>query len=94
MDNKKLKKKSNEKFEILKFLIENQDKEFSIREISKIRNVNYKSAYLAIQKLNDLKIVNLRKLGNTINCSFNGKFNSLVFEVELERRNILLKQKT
>ena len=83
----------NEKFEILRLLIENQDKEFSIREISKIRDVNYKSAYLAIKKLELEKIVNLRKLGNTINCSFNGEFNPLVFNVESKRREDILKKK-
>lgn len=83
----------NEKFNILRFLIENQEKVFSIREIAKQRKVNYKSAYLAIHDLNKRGIINLNKVGNTTNCSFNKKFDSLVFDVEFFRRKELIKNK-
>ena len=42
---------------ILKLLIENQDKKFTIRKISKLRKINYKSAYNAIQKLEKQGII-------------------------------------
>jgi len=83
----------NEADSILKILIENKKEKFSIRKLSKLRNINYKSAYNAIIKLNDEGIIDLKKLGNTTLCSFNLKFNSRVFNVECERRNSLLKNK-
>ena len=55
-------KNRNEKIEILKLLIETEEP-LTIRQISKKRNINYKSAYEAINKLNDL--VNIKKYGNT-----------------------------
>ena len=83
----------NEKFHILKYLIENIDAELSIRKISKIRNINYKSAYNAIKNLEKEKIVSLNKLGNISICKFNKSFNELVFAVEFNRKNDLLKNK-
>jgi len=82
---------ANEKLNILKLLIENQGTLFSIRKISQLRKINYKSAYLAVKKLEKEGIVALLRTGNTINCSFNKKFNSSVFEVESERRVDLIK---
>jgi predicted nucleotidyltransferase len=38
-------------------------------------------------------IVNLNSLGNTTLCSFNNKFNALVFEAEYERKSDLIKDK-
>ncbi len=83
----------NETENILKILIENQEEKFSIRKLSILRKINYKSAYNAIMKLEKQGIVRLEKFGNAINCSFNKKFNPLVFKVECERRNNLLKNK-
>jgi predicted nucleotidyltransferase len=79
--------------EILKLLIENTQEKFSIRKISKIQNINYKSAYNAVHKLKQQGIVEVEKVGNTSICSFNFKFNSLVFSAEYERRQALLKNK-
>jgi len=83
----------NEKLSILKLLIENQDKNFSIRQISKIRDINYKSAYNSLQKLKEEGIVNLIRIGNTLNCKFNLKFNESVFLAEYNRKEDLLKNK-
>ena len=83
----------NETFNILRLLIEHQEEKFSIRKISKRRKVNYKSAYNAVMKLQNEGVVDLEKIGNTINCRFNKKFNPLVFSVEDERRKELLKNK-
>ena len=84
---------ANEIEEILRILIENQEERFSIRKLSKLRKINYKSAYIAIMKLEQQGIVKLEKFGNTINCTFNQTFNPMVFKVEYERRKELLKDK-
>ena len=77
---------------ILKLLIGTKQK-FSIRKLSQLREINYKSAYNAVMKLAQQKLITLEKLGNTNLCSFNNHFNPLVFAVEYERRADLIKDK-
>tara|TARA_Y100000031_G_scaffold145278_1_gene177703 strand:- start:797 stop:1435 length:639 start_codon:yes stop_codon:yes gene_type:complete len=83
----------NEIGSILKILIENQGKRFSIRKLSKLRDINYKSAYNNVKQLEKEELVSLEKFGNTTNCSFNRIFSPRVFEVEFKRREELLKDK-
>jgi len=83
----------NEKHRILKLLIENQEELFSIRKISRIRKINYKSAYYALKNLGKEGIVTLKHSGNTTLCSFNKAFNDSVFSVESGRRRELLRDK-
>lgn len=84
---------ANEKKRILNLLIENQEEEFSIRQIAKKRKINYKSAYSNIQKLEKEGVILLKKQGNISLCSFNKKFNSSVYQVEYSRREELFKNK-
>ncbi|MGM5485304.1 MAG: nucleotidyltransferase domain-containing protein [Nanobdellota archaeon] len=81
----------NEKIEILKILIANNSKRFTIKELSRIRNINYKSAYEAIEKLGE--VIEKEKIGNTNQCRFNNKFNKDVFLAEESRLDELLKIK-
>lgn len=83
----------NEKIEILKILINNKEEKLSIRKISKIREINYKSAYNALKFLEKEKVVRLEKIGNLVLCSFNNQFNNLVFEAEYLKREKLFKNK-
>ncbi len=83
----------NERLNILKLLIENQEKVFSIRQISIQRKINYKSAYTSLKDLEKEGIVTLKKQGNMTICSFNHKFNDSVFRVEYTRLQELLKNK-
>ena len=82
-----------EKIEILKLLIENKEEIYSIRKISLLRKINYKSAYNAIKTLEKEGIVELKKAGNTMLCSFNNKFNRAVFIAEYSRRENLFKKR-
>jgi predicted nucleotidyltransferase len=86
-------KMANETIEILKLLISNKEEAFSIRKISQLRKINYKSAYLALRYLAKEKIVDLKKMGNTTICTFNNNFNDLVFRAEFLRREDLFKNK-
>lgn len=81
----------NEKLNILRLLIENQDQDFSIRQISIQRKINYKSAYNNIMKLEQEEVVTLKKMGNTTICSFNHNLNESVLRVEYQRFQDLLK---
>jgi len=82
----------NEKLNILRLLIEHQEP-ISIRQIALKRNINYKSAYNAVQKLNNESIITINPLGNTSLCTFNHNFNESVFIVEHARLQGLLKNK-
>jgi len=84
---------ANETIEILKLLISNKEETFSIRKISKIRDINYKSAYNSLKFLEKEKLVNLKKIGNTTSCTFDNKFSDLVFKAEYLRREEILKNK-
>ena len=84
---------ANEINEILRLLIENKESKFSIRKISLIRKINYKSAYNAVKNLHKEGMIDLERLGNSINCSFNNNFNERVFSVEYKRREDILKDK-
>lgn len=81
----------NERLNILKLLIENKEKVFSIRQIGIHRKINYKSAYENLKRLEKEGIITLKKYGNTTICSFNHKFNNSVFDVEYVRLQELLK---
>lgn len=83
----------NERLNILKLLIENQEKVFSIRQIGIQRKINYKSAHTSLKDLAKEGIVNLKKQGNMTICSFNHKFNDSVFQVECARLQELLKDR-
>jgi predicted nucleotidyltransferase len=83
---------ANEKLGILKLLIENREKEFSIRQIAKMRGINYKSAYQNIAALRGEGAVTVKELGNISLCSFSGGFSDSVFLVERERTAEALKK--
>ena len=84
---------ANETIEILKVLIGNREETYSIRKIALLRKINYKSAYNAVKTLKKEGIIELKKVGNTVVCSFNDKFNDLVFKAEYLRREGLFRKK-
>lgn len=84
---------ANETTEILKLLIGNKEETFSIRKISKIRKINYKSAYVSLKFLEKERLVTLKKIGNTVSCTFNNTFDDLVFKAEYLRREEMLKNR-
>lgn len=92
MDNKKTNEHS-EKIEILKLLIGNKEETYSIRKIALQRKINYKSAYNALKALENKRIIELKRAGNTLLCTFNNSFNDLVFKAEYSRREDLFKKK-
>src|SRR3989338_7580863 len=83
----------NEKLNILRLLIEHQQEPLSIRQIALQRDINYKSAYQSIQKLQNENVVDVKKYGNSSLCSFNKNFNESVFLAEYHRKQELLTNK-
>ena len=79
---------------ILKLLISNKEKEFTIRAVSKAISIDYKTVHIIIKKLIKNNIINAKKAGQTILCSINQKeFNADIFRAEFIRRNELLSNK-
>jgi len=85
--------KRNAKLSILRLLIENPEKDYSIRKIALERNINYRSAYEMVKRLEKEGVVNVRKYGNVSIVKFNHNFNESVFLVENQRKKELLKNK-
>jgi len=82
------------KDKIIKLLLSNKEKEFTIRAISKNVSVDYKAVYIVVKRLIKNNIVSAKKAGQTILCSINQKrFNADVFRAEAIRRDELLKNK-
>ncbi len=71
---------------ILTYLIENNDKIYTINEISKNLEISYKVTYEIIKRLETENLINLKKVGNSNQISFNFNFNKKVLEVETRRR--------
>jgi predicted nucleotidyltransferase len=84
---------ANEVLNIERVLLENRDRKYSIRQLSLARDINYKSAYNAVRKLEEAGIALCERSGNITHCSFAAKLDPLVYEVEYERRRDLLKNK-
>jgi len=78
---------------ILKLLIENSGQKLSIRKLSQMAGLDYKSAYNSVGSLKSQGIISARKIGNTTLCSFNYRLNSPVFEAERDRARDILKNK-
>lgn len=81
------------KQKILRFLIENKTKAFSIKEISKSLKIDYKLVHINIKKLEEDKSIEVEDLEVVKRCSFKDRFNEDVFVVESERKNQLLQKK-
>ena len=81
------------KHKILKFLIENKEKAFSMYELSKSLKIDYKLIHTNVKKLQSEKSIAVEDLKSQKRCSFKDNFNEDVFIVETERRNDILKKK-
>jgi predicted nucleotidyltransferase len=81
------------KQKILKHLVSNKEKTFSINEISKILKIDYKLIHTNIKKLEKEEAIKIEDFGNTKRCSFDNFFNEDVYIVEKERVNDLLKNR-
>mgnify|MGYP001559027059 FL=1 len=83
----------NVKQKILRFLIENKEKTFSMNELSKSLKIDYKLLYINIKKLESDKSIEVEDLKSQKRCSFRNNFNEDVFIVESNRRYDILQKK-
>jgi len=77
---------STSKEKIIKLLLENKNNLLSIREISKKCEINYKSAYNAIESLKKENLIKINNSNKTKFCSLTNIFSPLLFKVEYNRK--------
>ena len=80
----------NNWIQILKYLIENKEKQFTINQISKALKLNYRIAHTEVKSLEEEGLIDVKKAGNSSQCSFSNRFNEKIFAVEYLRRKELL----
>ncbi len=80
----------NLKHSIIKLLIENKEKQYSIRKISKILKTDYKNTYDAVQSISES--ISIDKKGNASYLSFRPFFTNIICEVEQIRKQKLTKK--
>ena len=81
------------KQKILRFLIENKEKTFSMYELAKAVKIDYKLVHTNVKKLQEDKSIIVEDLKSQKRCSFKDSFTEDVFIVESERRVDILKKK-
>ena len=80
---------------ILRLLLSNKKKQFTIREISKQTSIDYKTVHVAIQNLSSSNTIEAKKIGQTTLCSLNlKKFTEEIYVAEYSRTQDLLKNKS
>lgn len=79
--------------DIVKYLIENKDKELNISSISKAIKMDYKNAFEIVKRLEKECFIKLRKFGPSNKVEIIEIINPLIFEAEYIRRNEILKNK-
>lgn len=82
------------KDKILKLLLSNKAEQFTIREISNKIKVDYKTVYIQIKVMQEQKLLDLQKKGQTNLCSISkGAFGPGIYRAEYLRRQDLLNDK-
>ncbi len=84
----------NTQDKIIKFLLSNKGKEFTIRAIAQKIAVDYKGVYIIIKRLIKNETIKSKKIGQTILCTINPKtFNEGIFKAEILRRENIMVNK-
>ncbi len=78
---------------LVKFLIENKNKELNIFKISKDLKIDYKNIHSMIKRLEKEAIVKLEHFGKSSRIKLILQMNPLIFEAEYLRRKDMLKNK-
>ncbi|MFA5887732.1 MAG: nucleotidyltransferase domain-containing protein [Candidatus Nanoarchaeia archaeon] len=78
---------------IIRYLIENKNKELNILRISKELKMDYKNAYSIVKRLEKQSLVNLEPFGQSSRVKLISPMHPLIFEAEYQRRKELLKDK-
>ncbi|MBN2880849.1 nucleotidyltransferase domain-containing protein [Candidatus Woesearchaeota archaeon] len=74
---------------ILVYLLNNRTEKFTINQISKNLNINYRIAHTQIKSLESQGLIKTESVGRSLLCSLTGKFNENIFTAELIRQNLM-----
>lgn len=83
----------NNNTKIIMALIENEEQNISIAQLSKRLKMDYKNVYNSVKQLEKEGLITLERFGNAFNCILNKKVHPAIFEAEYERRKDLLADK-
>lgn len=83
----------NKDMDVIIALMEIQEDNVSISQLSKKLKINYKNTYNIVKRLEKENIIILKRFGKAYSCILNKKMHPLIFEAEYRRREELLKNK-
>jgi len=84
---------SNPKIKILNYLIENRNQFFSIKNLAQNINLDYKSANLAANGLEQEKLINIKKIAGSSICLITNNYSPIINYVETKRKEKLFKKR-
>lgn len=76
---------------ILIHLLDKREEKFTINQLSKILNINYRIAHTQIKFLEKENLVKTEKVGKSLHCSLTKNFNEKIFIAEYQRLQNFLK---
>jgi predicted nucleotidyltransferase len=79
---------------ILIYMLDHKEEKFTINQLSKKLNLNYRIAHQTIKSLEKEQLIKTEKAGRSLLCSLTYKFNEKLFSAEYQRTQKLLKNKT
>jgi predicted nucleotidyltransferase/predicted transcriptional regulator len=83
----------NKDIVIMKYLLDNKDKESNINTIAKALKMDYKNVHTIVKRLEKKQAISIDKFGNVSKISLNSTPNPLLFSAEYERRQDLFNSK-
>ncbi len=78
---------------IIKYLLEHKEQEMNINSLAEALQIDYKTVYTIIKRLEKENIVCLKIFGKAQKIELNQRSNPLLFQAEFERKNEFLKNK-
>lgn len=75
---------------ILIFLLNNKEKKFTINQISKVLDINYRIAHTQVKLLEKENLIKTEIAGNSLLCSLTNVFNDKIFVAEYYRKQKIL----
>ncbi len=83
----------NRYIDIVRYLLESSDKELNILSIAKAVDMNYKNVFDIVKRLENGKLVVLKKFGSSNRVTISKIIHPIIFEAEYTRRKDIVKDK-
>ncbi|HLD04385.1 MAG TPA: nucleotidyltransferase domain-containing protein [Candidatus Nanoarchaeia archaeon] len=78
---------------VIKYLIENKERELNIRVLSMALKMDYKNVYSIVKRLEKEQLIKLESFGQSNRVRLVSRIHPLIFKAEYERREDFLKDK-